>query len=194
MTGETAFAPDSLVSGALLPAAGRDLMVKRRLLPPGAVDATADGWLTPEIPILVRDRVRILPMAWWGASDHHHNPNAEPGDIDDFARHLLDTGMYAAGPWTRMDLGASRTDSIGSYVAALRASGATKADSFVYVLEDVGVAVVWAGDKDAGDRSLAVHVVPKSWVFERGGGKSVDGIDVSWSWADVVGLRTADSL
>lgn len=184
-----AFGPESLTRGALLPATGRDLMISSFALPPGVLDATGDGWVAPEIPILVRGEVRILPLAWWGAPDRGYNPYAEPAEITKFARRVLDSCMYAAGPWVQLDLSSDPSDSMGSYAAALRASGATQADRFVYVQDHLGVVVVRAGEEEAGTRSLAVHVVPESWVFERAAHEPVDGIDVTWSWSDVIELH-----
>ncbi len=189
MSDSAAFGPASLERGALVPAAGRDLMIRSFLLPPGVLDMKDDGWLTPEIPILVRGEVRIIPVAWVGSPDRAFNPDADTNAIKDFARHLLDTGMYHDGPWEQIDLSAEPVDSIGSYAAALRTSGATKADRFVYVEDHLGVVVVWAGDEGAGNRSVAVHIVPESWVFERSAGGPVEGIDVSWSWAKVIDLN-----
>lgn len=111
------FGPESLTRGALLPGAARDLMISSFALPPGVLDATADGWVSPEVPVLVREPARILPLAWWGA----------PGR--------------------------------------------------------------GAGDEVVGTRSLAAHIVPESWVFEPAARGPVAGIDVRWSWADVVELH-----
>lgn len=183
------FGPESLTRGALLPATGRDLMISSCALPPGILDATADGWVSPEIPILVRGQARILPLAWWGAPDRGYNPYAEPSDITRFSRRVLDSCMYAAGPWMSIDLSSDAGDSMGSYAAALRASGVTQADRFVYVQDHLGGVVVRAGDEAAGTRSLAVHVVPEGWVFEPAARGPAAGIDVRWSWADVIDLH-----
>jgi hypothetical protein len=186
-----AFGPDSIGRRALLPFAGRDVVIRSFGfgLPPGVKDATGDGWLTPEVPVLVRGELRIIPLAWWGANDRGDNPDAAPGEIFDFATRVVNAGMYANGPWRQIDLFAEPADSLGSYAAALRASGVSRADRFVSVPDRVGLAVVWAGDQTAGFRSLAVHVVPENWVFPPVAGAPVDGIDARWSWADVVALR-----
>ncbi|WP_309066647.1 hypothetical protein [Microbacterium sp.] len=185
-----AFGPASLVSGAILPARGRDLMLDCGGLPPGATEASGDGWLAPDVPVLVRGDVRILPLAWRGDPSSGYNPYAEPGQLKAFASRMQDAGMHRAGPWAVMDLSERRADSIGSYTEALRSSGATKANRWVFP-EGVGVALVWAGDEAAGDWSLAVHVVPASWVSERLVAGPVEGIDVTWSWADVIRLDAA---
>ncbi|GAA1852501.1 hypothetical protein GCM10009796_13190 [Microbacterium koreense] len=172
---------------------GRALLTRNLLLPPGILDANEDGWLTPDVPILVRGQLRIIPVAWFGAAERGYNASAEPRDIERFASDLLDAGMYSAGPWRAIDLTARSDDSLGSYASALRAAGATKADRFVYVQDGVGVVVVWAGDEQAGTRSLSLHVVPESWVFEPAAGEAVSNIDAVWNWSEVVDLAVAAS-
>lgn len=192
MSSDAVFGAGSLTAGAIIPAAGRDLMIRNAGLPPGATDVAHDGWLAPELPVLVRSDARILPLAWWGDPQSGYNPYAEPGQISAFASRLQGAGLHRAGPWTLLDLTTDRRDSIGSYAAALHNSGATRVDAWVYP-EGVGLALVWAGDEDAGDGSLAVHVVPASWVSERAAAGPVDDIDVSWSWADVIALHQSRS-
>lgn len=184
-----AFGPDSVEKGALLPPAAREVILRSFGFPPGVREATADGWVTPEIPVLVRGSLKILPLARWGADGRRYNPYAEAGEIDAFARRVLDAGMYANGPWQQIDLSARPADSVGSYAAALRSAGASRADGFIVVPDRLGLAVVWAGEASAGSRSLAVHVVPEGWVSARAAGAPVAGIDARWSWADVVALR-----
>jgi len=178
----SAFGPASLTTGALLPYEGRTLLKRPEGLPAGGLDARADGWVTPDVPVLVRGQVRILPLAWSGTE-------VPTEAIDAFASQMQAAGMHWAGNWRMLSLTEDRTDSIGSYVAALRASGATRVDCWTYT-ETVGIALVW-GDDD-GSTSLAWHIVPVSWVSEPRVGKPVkQRIDIRWSWDEVVALRTA---
>lgn len=187
-----AFAPTSLQMGALLPADARDLIVRAQALPPGASDATDDAWLAPNVLVLVRGQAKIIPLAWWGAPDHGYNPYAEPAQITSFASHVQGAALHRAGPWSEMDLAADSDDSIGSYRAALRDAEVTRADCWAYS-DSQGVVMVWAGSEAAGTRSLALHLVPASWVLGRLAGDPVDAIDVRWSWADVIELARAAS-
>lgn len=182
------FAPEALDVGAILPAEGRDAIIRSAGLPTGALEAEQDGWLTPEIPVLVRGAVKILPVAWRGDPASGYNPYAEPQQITTFASHVQGAGTHRAGPWTLLDLDERRDDSIGSYAEALKAAGATRVDCWVYS-DALGLSLVWAGEEQLGTKSLAIHLVPASWVFERGAGEAVTGIDVSWSWADVIDLN-----
>lgn len=184
------FGAGSLAAGALLPASARSLIVRSAGLPEGALEADADRWLQDDIPVLVRGEARIIPLAWWGEPGRGYNPYAEPKQIDAFASRVQGAGLHQAGPWTLMDLTAAQPDSIGSYVQSLRAAGASKADAWVYP-GDVGVVLVWAGTEEDGNRSLALHLTPVSWVFARGAGGPVPGIDVQWSWHDVIELYAA---
>lgn len=184
------FAPESLASGAILPAEGRDAIIRSAGVPTGAAEAEKDGWLTPEIPVLVRGAVKILPLAWRGDPASGYNPYAEPQQISALASRLQGACLHRAGPWTHLDLDERRDDSIGSYAEALKAAGATRVDCWVYS-DTLGLSLVWAGDEQLGTMSLAVHLVPASWVFERGASEAVAGIDVRWSWADVTDLHRA---
>ena len=178
----SAFGPASLTTGALLPYEGRALLKRPDGLPAAALDARADGWITPDVPVLVRDQVRILPLARTGAE--------VPAEaVDAFASQMQAAGLHWAGNWRMLSLTDSRRDSIGSYATALRAAGATRVDCWTYT-ETVGLALVWADDDDA--TSLAWHIVPVGWVSEPRVGKPVKKpIDVRWSWTEVVSLRTA---
>lgn len=184
-----AFGPASLRTGGLLPYEGRAFIQRDTGLPPAVFDAERDGWLSADNPILVRGLVRILPLAWQGVPSSEYNAHAEAGQIAKLASSMQSTGMHWAGNWRVLELEERREDSIGSYTAALRAAGATRADCWTYS-ETVGIALVWAGFEDEGTMSLALHVVPASWVSERRVTKPVRGIDVRWSWSEVIDLYT----
>lgn len=178
-----AFGPESLTNGALLPFEGRALMQSPDGLPAAALDADRDGWLSPSNPVLVRGSAKILPLAWLGDGS-----GASAEEIAAFASQMQAAGMHWAGNWRVLDLAERRNDSVGSFAAALRAAGVTKADCWTYS-ETIGVALVWAGAEGEGTMSLALQVLPVSWVSERRAERAVRGIDVRWSWADVVALR-----
>lgn len=179
------FGPGSLTAGALLPYEGRTLLKSPDGLPEGVVEATTDGWIGPQNPILVRGRARILPLAWNGDGS-----GAGSDEIAAFASQMQAAGTHWAGIWRHLDLFEERRDSVGSYLAALRAAGATSVDAWTYS-DTVGVALVTAGDVADGTGSLSLHVVPVEWVSESRAGKAVSGIDVRWSWADVIDLHGA---
>ncbi|MGR0158611.1 hypothetical protein [Paenarthrobacter nitroguajacolicus] len=185
---EAAFGPASLTGGGMLPFEGRTLMLGPDGLPAGVLDAERDGWISPNNPILVRGLVKILPLAWRGDPRSGYNPAVSSSEIAVFASRMQSAGMYWAGPWRVLDLDTHGSDSMGSYTSALRSAGATHVDCWTYS-ESVGLTLVWAGDEDAGTMSLALHVVPVSWVSEPRVKKPVPGVDVGWSWADVIALR-----
>lgn len=192
----SAFGPDSLTASGLLPYEGRAHLLGPDGPPSGVFAAEQDGWLTPDNPILVRGAAKILPLAWRGDPRSGHHPYAEPGQIAAFASRMQSAGMHWAGSWTVLDLADRRPDSIGSYTAALRDAGATRVNCWRYS-ETVGFSLVWSGVEDKGTMSLALHVVPASWVREPRSWVSkrdarawrpVHGIDVRWSWAEVIAL------
>ncbi|MBT2584473.1 hypothetical protein J7I86_01150 [Arthrobacter sp. ISL-95] len=185
--GEGAFGPESLTAGAMLPFEGRTRMLGPDGLPAGVLEAERDGWISPNNPILVRGLAKILPLAWRGHPRSGFNPGVSSSEIAVFASRMQSAGMYWAGPWRVLDLETRSSDSIGSYTAALRSAGATHVDCWTYS-EAVGLALVWAGSEDAGTMSLALHMVPASWVSEPRAKKAVPGVDVGWSWAEVIDL------
>jgi hypothetical protein len=142
--------------------------------------------------VLVRGRAIILPLAWRGDPTGDGGDGVSSEEIEAFASQMQAAGMQWAGPWRAPDLNGTRRDSIGSYLTALRDAGATRADWWTYT-ETVGLALVWAGGDEQGTRSLALHVVPASWVSEPRAGKPVEGIDIRWSWAEVSALYSERS-
>ena len=189
----SSFGPHSVSAGALLPYEGRTFITRSDRLPSAALDAEEDGWLSPNNPVLVRGLARILPLAWRGEPQAGHGSGVSPEEIAAMASQMQSFGSHWAGPWRVLDLADDRSDSIGLYTAALLAGGATRVDCWTYS-KSVGLALVWAGAEDEGTMSLALHVVPVSWVSERPSwvserrSKAVHGIDVRWSWTDVVAL------
>lgn len=188
---DLAFGPRSFRDGGLLPFEGRTYLSQANGLPATVFDAREDGWLTPDTPILVRGSVRILPLAWRGDPQAGYNAYADPTQMTKFAFNVQSTGMYWSGPWrTLAELDEHHGNSIRSYVDALSAGGATQVSSWTYS-GTVGLALVRAGVDDEGTGSLALHIVPVSWVSERHATGPVQHIDVRWSWAEVIDLHTA---
>lgn len=197
-----AFGPTSLTDGTILPYEGRSLMMRADGLHDAVLTAEADGWWSPCNPILVRGRARILPLAWFGDPGSGYNPSIGQGEITAFASRMQSAGLYWAGNWRVVDdFGAAGAgdDSVASYRAALRGAGATHADVWRYS-DTIGIALVWAGEEAAGTRSLALHVVPASWVSDpparvsarrKRDWRPVRGLDLRWSWADVIELYAA---
>lgn len=197
------FAPAALTAGAILPQEARWRLSGADGLPQAVVEAERDGWAASGLPVLVRGRgrgrARIVPLAWHG-DPGIYNPHADAGRIAVLASSLQSAGMHWAGPWRVLDELESRgLDSVGSYLAALRDAGVHRADIWRYSETD-GLVLAWAGDVEEGTASLALHLVPVSWVTELPRGASrrrarewqpVDGIDLRWSWADVIELHAA---
>ncbi|MGL3149277.1 hypothetical protein ACSS7Z_02830 [Microbacterium sp. A82] len=186
----SSFGSASLTAGALLPYEGRTLLTRSDGLPPAVLEAEHDGWASQNNPILVRGRAKLLPLAWRGDPRGGHGSGVASEEIAAFASQMQAAGLYWAGNWRVLDLSDRRNDSIGSYTAALRAAGATHVDCWTYS-EKIGLALVWAGAEEEGTMSLALHIVPAGWVSESRVTKAVRGIDVRWSWSEVVDLYAA---
>ncbi len=186
----SAFGASSVTAGTLLPFEGRALLLAPDGPPSAAREAETDTWLPPGLPVLVRGSARILPLAWLGDPRSEGGPAVTDEEIAALATRVQDAGMYWAGPWRVLPLTEKRADSIGSYTAALRESGATEVDCWTHS-ESTGLALVWAGAADDGTRSVSLHIVPAGWVSDVRAGRPERGIDLRWSWADVVALYAA---
>lgn len=187
-TANSAFGPASLLDGALLPWQGRIPLSAYDGLQQEALDVQEDGWVTPFNPILVRGEARILPLAWRGDVASGRGAAVVPGEIDEFVSKMQRTGMHWAGTWSDFDwLQESKENSVTSYAAALLDSGVTQGNFWV-LRGDIGLGLIWAGEEAEGTMSLALHVVPSSWVYQLRPSKPVAGIDLRWSWADVIEL------
>lgn len=185
---ETAFGRASLIDGALLPWQGRDALQTPDGLHRKALDAKDDGWLTPYNPVLVRGEARILPLAWRGDVASGRGTAVVQAEIDEFVSHMRVTGMHWAGTWRDFDwLQEAKANSVASYAEALLESGVTQGNFWV-LRGDVALGLIWAGEGAEGTMSLALHVVPSSWVYQLRRSKPVAGIDLRWSWAEVIEL------
>lgn len=185
----SSFGPESLRSGALLPYEGRAAMMSPDGLRAAALAVDADGWLSPNNPVLVRGAARILPLAWRTGASRAAGGAVTADEFAEFVSQLQGAGVYWAGGWrTLEEVFAHRGDSIASYATALREAGATQANVWTFS-EDIGLALVWGADDDSDTVSLAFHIVPAGWVSERRVGKPVRGVDLRWSWSDVVRMH-----
>jgi len=205
-----AFAPETVQSGAVLP---EDAILRLLWLGDGWEDTSpfsaalaleGDGWAVAGIPVLVRGNARIIPLAWWGDPKHGGSgvPSADPARIEDFALRVQDAGVQLAGSWhTLPDLEgrANGNDSVGSYAGALRSAGVLGVNAW-RVSDTTGLVLARAGSVEAGTASLALHLVPVSWVAElpvpvsrrqARAWRPVTGLDLSWSWTDVVALAAS---
>lgn len=194
-TASTAFGPASLVAGGVLPYEGR-IFVKSTGTQEAAFEARTDGWVGPETPVLVRGPVRIIPLAWLGSPE---GSGASPEEIAAFTDTMLSYAAYVGRAWSRLDLEDPPFDGIRPYAVALRDGGATRVDYWMYS-EEIGHALVHAGDAEAGTMSLALHLVPAPWLSERLSEQASrrkrsrpipPKPDLRWSWSEVIALHGA---
>lgn len=173
-------------AGWRLPAGSREVL--------GAVDAIVEATSkSVDIPVLSRGAARVLPLALQASSlTSGRTPSEEHRRMTVLAAEIRDGCEHRAGQGILFDLDTMGEDSVASYASALRDAGAARAEYWAYG-SDHGVVLVWTGDETEG--SLALHIVPVSWISERRAQQAIDGIDVRWSLSDVVGQHDApDSL
>ncbi|MFS2242737.1 hypothetical protein [Microbacterium sp. OR16] len=171
--------------GALLPSDARDLIVQHHGLPPGATTAAEDGWLAENAPVLVRGEAKIIPLIWLGYPDRGWNPYADDDDMRAFVSRVRASIIDAAGPARSVDLADTLDpiDSTGSYRQALRKSRVDRAEWWA-LADATAIALVWM----RGFASVAVHVIPATWVDETLSTEPAADIDLWWSWKQVIEL------
>jgi len=154
-----------------------------------AIQAVLDGGVPrADIPLIVRGAARIIPLmvqpdprlsgrdAW----EDRHRVEVLDGEVGQACEFHF--GRQATPP--PFDLSSRGQDGIGSYAAALRDAGATRA---VWWVSDAhGIVLVQTGDELRGDLTLAVHVVPVGWVWDVKRSRAAEHVDLRWSRADAV--------
>lgn len=206
-----AFTAGALATGAILPQEGRAALTGAGGPPQAVFDAAGDGWAEADVPVLVRGagraRARIVPLAWSGEPGGGYSPEADPPSLEAFWSRVQAAGLYWAGSWRTLEeleelaeregSGGAGHGSIASYLAALRTAGATRANVWKYS-ETAGLALVRVDGEAGQTTSLALHIVPASWVSGVPIGVSkrrardwaaVEGIDLRWAWSEVVALH-----
>lgn len=184
----TAFGAASLLEGGLLPFEARSALRSPRGLHAEALELQHDGWLRPDVPVLVRGAARVVPLAWSGAAGVGSESAVSLEEVAAFASQMDGACSY----WARHRISLSQleeaqSDSVASYVEALREAGITRGTFWAFSRE-IGLALIWAGDEVTGTVTLAFQVIPTSWVSEHRAKKPVRGVDLRWSWADVIEL------
>lgn len=192
------FAQSTIDAGAVLQVDGEQIVseVESRLSDPSWGGSRSDGWLLDGAPLLARGDAGIVPLSW--------TPPQSPATA--YERQLLgerSTALwsqvrgaceYRHGAQIGIDLSPER-EAPDSYAAELVRTGARRADwwssgSWAVVL------VVYGAPIPEPKTASAVHIVPKSWVWDavardEATANDLQTGDLSWSWADVVAL--ADS-
>lgn len=157
-----------------------------------AIDAIIDDDPVPGgIPVFTRGAVQVVPLAAQtnsraSAQDSHE----EQRRMTVLAAEIRDACEQREGRAISVDLDYDGADSLGSYISALKSAGATAAQWWEF-RQTHGVALVWSGDTPTGTLSLALHVVPVSWVSARQATAAIGGIDLEWSETDVTGWQAA---
>ena len=148
------------------------------------VEALLTGAAIGSIPLVTRGDARIVPLA-----AQLGTPTGDPREQRHRMRLLADgidgACEYRAGRGIRIDLARTGDDEVAAYTAALREANTTEA-TWWEIDQAHGVTLVWTGDENRGDLTLALHAVPISWVSERRTRPAARWIDVRWDPTDVV--------
>ncbi|MDJ1115532.1 hypothetical protein [Microbacterium dauci] len=147
-----------------------------------AVEALAAG-ADPitQLPRIERGEATILPISAQGGADVDAAEERER--IAAAAGEIRGELEYRHGQQITFELDRAGRDSVAAYATALRAAGATAASW--WVADGAGVALVHSGDATTRDLTLAVHVVPASWVSDRRATTGIDVPPLDWSRADI---------
>ncbi len=140
------------------------------------VEALLTGAAIGSLPLVTRGDARIVPLA-----AQLGTPTGDPREQRHRMRLLADgidgACEYRAGRGIRIDLARTGDDEVAAYTAALREANTTEA-TWWEIDQAHGVTLVWTGDENHGDLTLALHVVPISWVSERRTRPAARWIDV----------------
>lgn len=169
---------DAARSGWRIPASDRDVMK--------TIDAIIGGESTRhDIPVLLRGAATVVPVAVQADRiDSARAPGEELRRMTVLASRIRDALEHREGRAISLDLDRRGGDPAASYGTALRSAGVTSADWWMYGGRR-GVALVWTGDETEGTLTLAVHIVPVTWVLEKQKKAATERIDVRWSRSDI---------
>lgn len=149
-----------------------------------------DRFLLPDVPVLSRGDAWIIPLSWEPpAADEETRSRATQLWSD-----MRGACEYRHGVQIGIDLASGR-ESADSYAAELARTGARRADWWAF--DDRAIVLVIYGDPAPEPKtSIAVHVVPRNWVWDDAARAKVTESDLvtgdlSWSWADVVAAADA---
>jgi hypothetical protein len=192
---EAAFAPESLETGAVISYRGDELVasgeqiiaaLEREVTGSTAPSAHADRWLMDAVPMLARGGALIVPLSWEPPHPVAHDLRARAGELWSSIRGACE---FRHGTQIGIDLAPNR-EAGGSYAAELARTGARRADWWAFGTHAV-VLVVYGLPLPEPVSLTAVHVVPRSWVWDdaardRASSNTLRTGDLGWSWGDVV--------
>lgn len=135
--------------------------------------------------VLDRGPARIFPLAAQGGAQRRYgrHPDEERRRVERFADRIRGVFEHHHGAQIPVDLMRRGTDTLAAYAASLRAAGA--ASAVWWGIGSAGAVLVTTGDARDGDLTLAVHVVPMSWVSDRRARPDGERARLSWSIDDV---------
>src|SRR5690606_28394465 len=160
----------------------------------GAVDALISGARPHEhIAVLERGEAQVIPLAVQAdPRASKRNASEEHRRMRLLAEAVRDACEHREGRGIPLDLGHRGRDRVGAYVAGLRDAGVSSAEYWEYGTAHA-VVLVWTGDEEDGTLTLALHVLPASWVSERRTKPAGDRLDVRWTISEILEPRGASA-
>lgn len=183
-----AFGDESLMRGGIVPLSGARVahLVASHASSVKSDDEHRDRWITEDLPLLSRGHVQIVPLSWEpdgsSLSEEHRHELADESNRMWLA--IRNWCSHEFGEPVAVDLSSGQDR--GSYATALVRSGTRRANW--WDTGDTALVLVLSGDPSGSAESMSIHIVPVGWVSQARPAKKVAGVDLSWSWADVVEL------
>ncbi|WP_243231920.1 hypothetical protein [Microbacterium sp. CIAB417] len=140
------------------------------------------------IPVVDRGPLKILPLMLQDVSSGGDEQRRRMATL---ATSVADALEQREGRGIAADLEDWGPGSVASYAAAVKAAHAVEARWWEY--GQTHAVVLVTSDDGTGSRSLALQIVPVSWVSERRAEGEHSGIDAHWSWNDIAAWRDAAS-
>lgn len=189
-----AFGEDSLVRGAIIPLSGARVahLVASHASSAKPDDEHRDPWITDDLPLLSRGHVQIVPLSWEpdGSSLSEERRHQLADESNRMWLAIRNWCSHEFGEPVAVDL--SSEQDRGGYATALMRSGARRANW--WDAGDTALVLVVSGDPSGSAESMSIHIVPVGWVSQARPAKKAAGIDLRWSWADIVKLAKSTKM
>lgn len=153
-----------------------------------ARQGNGDRWLVPGVPALSREPAWIIPLSWEPPTS-----SSESAILRDRATQLWSDVRGACENGHGVEIGIDlvpESEGLDAYAAELARTGARRADWWDFGDRAV-VLVVYGPPIPQPKTKVALHVVPRQWVWDDAARDKATATDfspgdLSWSWADVV--------
>ncbi|MEJ1089075.1 hypothetical protein WDU99_12200 [Microbacterium sp. Mu-80] len=199
-TPRSALAPETIDAGAVVTFDGDTLItsgeaiidsVESRLSAASA-PPNQNWWLSADVPVLSRGEAWIVPLFWLPPTADRDLPGVRLLDErgSELGQSIMSACWYRQGDPLNVELD-QVAQKANPYAAVLAQTGAKNAVWWAF--DQFAVVLVHYAEPHASKSKMALHVVPVGWVSSRRPtkAKKMPVLDLSWSWADVVGFASS---